>query len=216
MKYTIVIGNKNYSSWSMRPWLVLDHFGLAYEEVMVPLDMPETRPTILEHSPAGKVPVLLDGGFAVWDSMAIIEYLAERHPDLPIWPAELQARSRARSLAMEMHAGFAGLRTSCPMNLKVVKRFKHRGGSATARDVARFEAMVRDRLARSGGPFLFGEWTAVDAMYAPVAARLTGYSWPMEGPTRAYVEAVQGEASYRKWRAAGLEETWVHPRVDKA
>ncbi len=216
MKYTIVIGNKNYSSWSMRPWLVLDHFGFEYDEVMVPLDMPETRSTILTYSPAGKVPVLLDGSYAVWDSMAIIEYLAERHPDAGIWPSDLQDRTRARALAMEMHSGFAGLRTYCPMNLKAVKRFKPRGGAQAARDVARFETIVRDRMARGGGPFLFGEWCAVDAMYAPLTARLTGYSWPMEPATQRYVEAVQADPSYKKWMAAGVEESWVHARSDKA
>ncbi|RAH97835.1 glutathione S-transferase [Acuticoccus sediminis] len=216
MKYTIVIGNKNYSSWSMRPWLVLDHFGLEYDEVMVPLDMPETRTTILSFSPSGRVPVLVDGGFAVWDSLSIIEYLAEKHPDLGIWPSDPHDRARARSLAAEMHGGFTGLRVACPMNLKAVKKFKARGGSAAARDVARFEGLISDRVARSGGPFLFGEWSAVDAMYAPMTARLTGYSWPMEPATQRYVEAVQSEASYKKWRAAALEERWVHPRSDRA
>lgn len=216
MKLTIVIGNKNYSSWSMRPWLVLDHFGFEYDEVMVPLDQPETRPTILSYSPAGRVPVLVDGGFAVWDSLAIIEYLAELKPEAAIWPADRKDRAAARALASEMHSGFAALRQALPMNLKVVKPYKSRGGAAAERDIARFEAMVRDRMARTDGPFLFGEWSAVDAMYAPVAARLSGYSWPMEDATRAYVGAVQGEASYQKWLAAGLEERWTHPRVDKA
>lgn len=216
MNLTIVIGNKNYSSWSMRPWLVLDHFGFDYDEVVVPLDQPETRATILGYTPAGKVPVLLEGAFAVWDSLAIIEYLAELKPDAGIWPTDRKDRARARALASEMHSGFAALRQALPMNLKVVKPHKARGGAATERDVARFEAMVRDRMARTDGPFLFGAWSAVDAMYAPVAARLTGYSWPMEEATRAYVSAVQGEASYQKWLAAGLEERWVHPRVDKA
>ena len=119
MSYTIIIGNKNYSSWSMRPWLVLEHFGLPFDEIMIPLDTPETRASILNHSPAGKVPILLDGSFAVWDSMAIIEYLAEKHPDLGIWPADPKMRARARAVALEMHAGFGPMRQALPMNLKM-------------------------------------------------------------------------------------------------
>ena len=216
MTMTIVIGNKNYSSWSMRPWLVLDHFGLPYAEVLIPLDLPETRPSILKHSPAGKVPILIDGHVPVWDSMAIIEYLAERHPEAAVWPADRTARARARSIAMEMHSGFPAARYHLPMNLKAVKPFAPRGGAEVERDIARFEAIVLDALETSGGPFLFGEWCAADAMYAPMTARLTGYSWPMADTTRRYVEAVQGEASYRRWRDAGIAEPWAHAHADAA
>ncbi|ORE95434.1 glutathione S-transferase domain-containing protein [Stappia sp. 22II-S9-Z10] len=216
MSYTIIIGNKNYSSWSMRPWLVLEHFGLPFDEIMIPLDTPETRASILNHSPAGKVPILLDGSFAVWDSMAIIEYLAEKHPDLGIWPADPKTRARARAVALEMHAGFGPMRQALPMNLKMVKRWKPRGGGPVVRDIARFEALIRDGVNRFGGPFLFGEWSAADAMYAPMTARLTGYSWPMEPATAAYVRAVQAEPAYRKWYEAGIVEPWSHTNADKA
>ncbi|MBJ3776700.1 glutathione S-transferase family protein [Acuticoccus mangrovi] len=211
MSYTIVVGNKNYSSWSMRAWLVIDHFGLDYEEDLVPLDEADTRARLLAYSPAGKVPTLIDRGRAVWDSLAIIEYLAERHPDLPIWPADPMERALARSLSAEMHSGFQALRSACPMNLRKTFPFRRRGGRRAERDVARIEALIGDRIARSGGPFLFGEWGAVDAMYAPVTARLTGYSWPVSKVTLSYCAAVQQEASYRRWYKAGVVEPWVIP-----
>ena len=208
MRFKIVIGNKNYASWSMRPWLVLDHFGFEYEEELVPLDQADTRARLLSYSPAAKVPILIDRSYAVWDSLAIIEYLAEQKPDAGIWPADLQERARARSLSAEMHAGFNALRRACPMNLRKEFVFKLRGGAAARKDVERFEGIVRDRMMRSGGPFLFGEWCAADAMYAPLASRIATYNWPVNHETQSYVEAVLGEASFQKWRAAGVEESW--------
>lgn len=209
MRYKILIGNKNYSSWSMRPWLVLNHFGFDYDEEMIPLDTAETRPRILAYSPAGRVPVLVDRSFAVWDSLAIIEYLAEAKPEAWIWPEDRQDRARARSLAAEMHSGFPAMRNACPMNLRKSFKWKPRGGPAAQKDFERFETIVRDRTMRGGGPFLFGEWSAVDAMYAPYVSRLTGYNWPMNETTRAYAAAVEAEASFRKWKEAALTETWV-------
>ena len=209
MRYTIVIGNKNYSSWSMRPWLVLDHFGFEFDEELIPLDEEDTRRKVLTYSPAGQVPVLVHRSFAVWDSLAIIEYLAEVRADAGIWPEDLQQRAVARSLSAEIHSGYRALRTACPMNLRKSFKFKRRGGAAAEREVARFEDMVRERVGRSGGPFLFGEFTAVDAMFAPVVARLAGYAWPLAQGTRTYVEAVQTLPSYRRWRDAALQETWV-------
>ncbi|MEM8665774.1 MAG: glutathione S-transferase family protein [Pseudomonadota bacterium] len=209
MRYTIVIGNKNYSSWSLRPWLVLDHFGFEYEEELVALDLEDTRSRLLAFSPAAKVPILIDRSYAVWDSLAIIEYLAEVNPDAGIWPSDMQERARARTLSAEMHAGFPGLRKACPMNLKKSFKFRPRGGPAAVKDVERFEQIVRDRMMRSGGPFLFGEWGAVDAMYTPLATRLATYNWPMNDETRAYVDALLATPSFLKWREAALEEKWV-------
>ena len=214
MTYTIIIGNKNYSSWSMRPWLVLDHFGFEYTEEVVPLNQPETRPTILTYSAAGKVPVLIDRSFAVWDSLAIIEYLAETQPDARIWPEDVQERAIARALSAEMHSGFQALRAACPMNLRATKSFRPRGGAKSARDVTRFEGIVRDRMMRSDGPFLFGAWCAVDAMYAPLASRLSTYAWPLEEATARYVAAIEGEASFRRWREGALAESWVIDREE--
>lgn len=209
MRYKILVGNKNYSTWSMRPWLVLDHFGFEYDEEVIPLEHADTRSRILAYSPAGKVPVLVDRSFVVWDSLAIIEYLAELKPEARIWPEERQDRARARSLAAEMHAGFPAIRKACPMNLRKTFKWKPRGGPAAQKDFERFETIVRDRMMRGGGPFLFGEWGAVDAMYAPFVTRLTHYSWPLSETTRAYCAAVEGEASFRKWKEAAVKESWV-------
>lgn len=209
MRYTIVIGNKNYSSWSMRPWLVLDHFEFDFDEELIPLDEDDTRERILQVSPSGRVPVLLAGPFGVWDSLAIIEYLAEHNPDVSVWPTDERDRARARSLSAEMHAGFAALRAACPMNLRKRFRWKLRGGAAAKRDVQRFEDIVRDQITRSGGPYLFGDFTAADAMYAPLVTRLDTYAWPMDNLTRSYVETVLKNPSVQKWREAALEEHWV-------
>ncbi|MEM0906965.1 MAG: glutathione S-transferase family protein [Pseudomonadota bacterium] len=211
MRYKIVIGNKNYSSWSMRPWLVLDHFGFEYKEDLVPLDQETTRATLLSYSPAAKVPILIDRSFAVWDSLAIVEYLAEAEPDKGIWPADVQERGRARSLSAEMHSGFSALRRGCPVNIRKTFKFKQRGGPAAQKDVERFEGIVRDRLMRSGGPFLFGGWSAVDAMFTPLACRIKGYNWPVNAETSSYVDALLANQSYQRWKAAALQETWILP-----
>ena len=209
MTYKIIIGNKNYSSWSMRPWLVIDHFGFKYEEELVLLDQPDTRSKLLGYSPAAKVPILIDRSFPVWDSLAIMEYLHEANPEAGIWPEPLQERARARSISAEMHSGLAALRKACPMNLRKTFPFRPRGGPAAQKDVDRFEGIVRDRMMRSGGPFLFGKWCAADAMFAPVCARIKGYGWPVEKTTAAYVDAVIAEKSFQKWRTAALEEPWI-------
>jgi len=193
----------------MRPWLVLDHFGFEFDEELIPLDEEDTRARILSYSPAGRVPVLVHRSFAVWDSLAIIEYLAEDRPEARIWPRDRYERAIARSVAAEMHSGYGALRAACPMNLRKTFRFKRRGGVQAEKEVERFEAMVRDRTARSGGPFLFGDFTAADAMFAPLVARLVGYSWPLAPETRTYAEAVQNLPSYRRWKEAALEEHWV-------
>ncbi|MEM9221805.1 MAG: glutathione S-transferase family protein [Pseudomonadota bacterium] len=209
MRFKIVIGNKNYSSWSMRPWLVLDHFGFEFEEDLVRLDMDDTRGKLLAYSPAAKVPILIDRSYAVWDSLAIVEYLAEVSPEFAIWPKDLHERARARALVAEMHSGFMALRQGCPMNLRKTFEFKLRGGAEARKDVDRFEQIIRDRMMRSGGPFLFGEWGAVDAMFTPLATRLKTYAWPLEDLTEAYVNALLGNASFVKWRDAGVAESWV-------
>lgn len=214
---TLVIANKLYSSWSMRPWLLMRHLEIAFDEVVIPLDLPDTRARVLEHSPAGKVPILKDGDVTVWESLAIMEYVAETSA-APVWPADKQARAMARAVAAEMHAGFSALRSACPMNLG--KRYPSRDrGEAVARDVARFEAIVRDARARfgAGGPFLFGAFSAADAMYAPLATRLDTYSIPVDQATRAYVDAILGLPAFREWRTAALRETWVveHDEVDE-
>jgi glutathione S-transferase len=206
---TLVIANKMYSSWSLRPWLLLKQFGVAFDEVLIPLDQPDTKERVLRHSPAGKVPVLIDGGATVWESLAIMDYVGESL-GARVWPEERRARAMARSVAAEMHAGFQALRNACPMNLG--KSFARRErGAAVDRDVARFEEVVGAArgLAGAGGPFLFGSFTAADAMYAPLATRLDTYGFALDPRTRAYVDAILAMPAFREWREAALRETWI-------
>ncbi|QFU16028.1 glutathione S-transferase family protein [Microvirga thermotolerans] len=206
---TLVIGNKLYSSWSMRPWLLMKQLGVAFDEVLVPLDLPDTRTRVLAYSPAGKVPVLVDGDVTVWETLAIMEYVGDAY-GAPVWPEDRKARAMARVVASEMHAGFQALRSACPMNLG--KKYATRDrGEAVARDVARFSEIVRDARKRFGvgGPFLFGAFSAADAMYAPLATRLDTYSIPLDGTTQAYVDAILALPAFQEWRQAGLKEEWV-------
>jgi glutathione S-transferase len=215
---TLVIGNKNYSSWSLRPWLAMRAAGIAFEEMVIPLDEPETKALILDHSPAGKVPILVDGPVTVWESLAILEYIAEAYPESRLWPEDRAARAHARAISAEMHAGFGALRDACPMNLR--KRFacRDRGGQV-ARDVERIQAMWLDCRQRFGadGPFLFGTFSAADAMYAPVVSRFHTYSIPVDGVVQAYMGAVMGLPAFNEWRRAALAEPWtlLHDEVDE-
>jgi glutathione S-transferase len=206
----LVIGNKRYSSWSLRPWLLMTHFGIAFEEIGVLLDTPSFKPTVLKYSPAGRVPCLVDGDVSVFETLAIIEYLAETHPDLAIWPRERAARALARSIANEMHAGFGALREACPMNLRRSFPWRDRGAAVNA-DVGRIVALWRDARARfgAGGPFLFGAFSAADAMYAPVATRLDTYAFPVAADTRAYIDAILTLPAFRAWKAGADAETEI-------
>lgn len=209
----LVIGNKNYSSWSMRPWVLMRQLGLPFDEVKLRLDFsPDSvfRRAVARFSPAGRVPVLVDEGFAVWDSLAIVEYLHERFPDRGVWPAAAQERARARSLAAEMHAGFGALRSRCPMNIEaalpeVGARLWVEHAELRA-DVARIETMWAQALAASGGPFLFGAFSAADAFYAPVCTRLRTYALPLVEITRRYIDAVSAVPSVTVWIADALAE----------
>lgn len=206
----LVIGNKRYSSWSLRPWLLLTHFAIPFDEITILLDTPEFKPEVLKYAGSGKVPCLVDGDVAVFETLAIIEYLAESFPDRAVWPADRAARALARSIANEMHAGFAGLRAACPMNLRRHFPWKDRGPAAAA-DVARIVAAWRDARARfgAGGPFLFGAFSAADAMFAPVVTRLDTYAWPVAADTRAYMDAILALPAYRAWKAAADAETEI-------
>ena len=213
---TLVIGNKCHSSWSLRPWILLKQFGIPFEEVLIPfadpIDSPEWKAEVRRYSPAAKVPALVDGHVAVWESLAIMEYLAESHPDLAIWPRDRAARAMARSIAAEMHAGFSALRSACPMNLG--KKYPERDrGLAVAKDVGRIVEIwtaARERFG-PGGPFLFGSFTAADAMFAPVVTRFETYSIGTEPVCRAYMDAVIATPAFQAWRAAALAETWFVP-----
>jgi glutathione S-transferase len=206
---TLVIANKTYSSWSLRPWLLMKQFGVAFDEITIPLDLPDTKARVLQHSPAGKVPILIDGDVTVWESISIMEYVGEAY-GAPIWPEDRKARAMARSVAAEMHAGFSALRSACPMNLGKKYAQKDRG-EAVARDVARFSEIVRQArdLAGAGGPFLFGGFSAADAMYAPLATRLDTYSIPLDATTRAYVDAILALPAFQEWRSAAMTEAWI-------
>lgn len=206
---TLVIANKCYSSWSLRPWLLLKQMGVAFDEILIPLDLPDTKAQVLKHSPAGKVPILIDADVTVWESIAIMEHVGEAY-GAPVWPGDRNARAMARSVAAEMHAGFSALRSACPMNLGKKYAQKDRG-EAVARDVARFSGIVREARERfgAGGPFLFGAFSAADAMYAPLVTRLDTYSIVLDATTRAYVDAILSLPAFQEWRSAALKEAWI-------
>jgi glutathione S-transferase len=206
MALTLVIGNKNYSSWSLRPWLAMKMAGLAFDEMRIPLDQPDTRASILRHSPSGRVPCLIDDGPAgrlvVWDSLAICEYANEAYAGGRLWPVERVTRARARSAAAEMHSGFAPLRTHMSMDIRA-RKFE-RGAAALARedvaaDVTRIRALWFDALAESGGPFLFGEFSIADAFFAPVAMRFVTYGVELAPSLAAYRDRLVALAPMRQW-----------------
>ncbi len=212
MTLKLVIGNKNYSSWSMRPWLALRANKIPFEEIFIPLytDNAADKDRILSFSHSGKVPALIDGDITIWDSLAIIEYLAERFPEAGLWPEDRARRAHARSISAEMHSGFMALRNECGMNL-------HRPGgavelSADARaNVARIQEIWIECLERHGtlGPFLFGAFGAADAMFAPVVHRFRTYAIPVAPRAAAYMETMMALPAFAEWTRAGLAEALV-------
>ncbi len=206
----LIIGNKNYSSWSLRAWLAVRLTGASFEEILIPLDTPEFSEQVRRYSAAARVPVLLDGDIAIWDSLAIIEYLAEKFPDCGLWPEDTTMRALARSCVCEMHSGFSGLRSQFPMNLRRAPAPHPQGADASA-DLARIAAMWRDLRARrvEGGDFLFGRFSAADCFYAPVVTRLLTFKLPLDEVSRAYCEAMMAHSFMKEWREAALEETWI-------
>jgi glutathione S-transferase len=212
MTLKLVIGNKNYSSWSMRPWLVMRAAGIAFEEVFIPLytDNKADKDRILSFSRAGKVPALVDGDVTVWDSLSIIEYLAERFPDAKLWPQDRAARAYARSISAEMHSGFLPLRSECGMNLHRPVGAVTLSADAQA-NVARVQEIwteCRDRHGKSG-PYLFGAFTAADAMYAPVVHRFRTYAIGVSPQVQAYMNTMMALPAFAEWTKAGLAETLV-------
>jgi glutathione S-transferase len=208
----LVIGNKRYSSWSLRPWLLLAHHGVAFDEVVLPLDTPEFSERIGALSPSRRVPALRHGELDLWDSLAIVEYANETWLDGAGWPADRLQRARARACAAEMHSGFTALRGECPMNVCRMLPAPLPLSAAAEADVARVVALWRDALNRSGGPFLFGGFGIIDAFFAPVTTRLTTYAIPIPADARAYIEAVQSLPAFRRWVDDAAREPW---RIDK-
>ncbi len=214
-EYTLVIGNKNYSSWSMRGWLAMKQTGLPFEEIVIPLDQDETRHRILEHSPAGKVPVLNHDGRIIWDSLAILEYLAERAPEAGLWPRLVDARAEARCVCAEMHSGFQALRNHMPMNIRESLPGEGRGEGVDD-DIRRITDVWRESLRRhgGGGPFLFGEWSGADAFFAPVVSRFNTYGVQLDDICRTYADRVMAWPAMAEWCEAAKAEPWGMARID--
>ena len=201
----LIIGNKNYSSWSLRPWLAMKHLKLDFEEERIALDQPDTKERIASHSSAGYVPILIDGGVKVWESMAIMEHLAEKYPQL--WPDNPQAKAIARSVAMEMHASFASLRSEMPMNIRASGR-RVIPSPAAKQDIERIISIWSSARQdwQGEGPWLFGRFSIADAMYAPVAARFRTYGVHLEQPAASFMECLFGAPTWREWCSAAEQE----------
>ena len=210
----LYIGNKNYSSWSMRPWVLLKQAGIPFQEVKVLFDSFDPgsnfKVTLDGVTPAGKVPVLLDGDFAIWDTLAIAEYVAEKFPEKKLWPQDPRARARARSICAEMHSGFAALRGSCGMNIEAslphIGQLVWRDKPAVRADVQRIVSMWGELLAQHGGPLLFGDFTIADSYFAPVCMRLKTYALPVPAEISAYVERVRALPGIKAWIDDALAE----------
>jgi glutathione S-transferase len=213
----LVIGNRNYSSWSLRPWLFMKQNAIAFEEVCIPLYQAGSKERLLSYSPSGKVPVLLEGEIRIWDSLAILEYLAEAHPGTCGWPADTVARATARSVCAEMHSGFPALRQKLSMNVRKVFAPRIWPAEVVA-EIDRVQSLWQSCRERhgTGGPFLFGRFSAADAMYAPVVWRFIGYSVPLAPAARAYCDAMLALPAMQEWRAAAAAEAETLPQFEMA
>lgn len=209
-KLTLYIANKNYSSWSFRPWMALTGVGIDFEEVLIPFDYPNGNPNIKAVSPSGHVPMLQHGTLKIWESFAIIEYAAELHPEAGLLPKEPAKRALARSVSMEMMSSFRGLRSACPMNIRRPKG-KIALPDGVSADINRIETIWRNLRQTSGGPFLFGEFSGVDAMFAPVVNRFDIYDLVDSNDTLAYMDAMKAHPAWLTWEAAARAEPWIVP-----
>lgn len=211
----LIFANRNYSSWSLRPWLVLKHFGIPFDEELVLLNGEGWKEIIRKKSPSGKVPVLIDGEAVVPETIAIIEYLHDKFPAKGIWPSNRLERAQARAVSAEMHGGFMALRDLAPMNL----RASHPGKvdfDTVAADLRRIEQIWGDLTSDSGGPYLFGKFCAADAMFAPVATRIRTYALPVSDAAMEYVEAIYALPAFQEWLAEAVREPWIveHDEID--
>ena len=214
MSLTLVIGNKNYSSWSLRPWLAMKHAQIPFDEVRIPLQQADTTSEIRRYSPSARVPCLIDGTLTVWDSLAICEYVNEQHARGALWPREVAARARARAVVAEMHSGFGALRTHMAMDIR--SHHSQLGAVARARpdvaqNIARIQEIWNECLAASSGPFLFGAFSIADAFFAPVVTRFRTYDVPLSARLSGYSDAVLALPPMREWTAAATAETEVIP-----
>jgi glutathione S-transferase len=210
MSLHLIIGNKNYSSWSFRPWLAMKVAGIAFDETVISLDAPDFKARLTALGGSGRVPVLIDGDTRVWESLAILEYLAEKFPAAGLWPQDASARARARAVASEMHAGFTALRKQLPMN--VARLVKSRAlDPSTEKDIARIGAIWSECRSKYGasGAFLFGQFGAADAMFAPVVWRFHTYAVEVSATARGYMQAMMALPAWHEWRDAARRETWV-------
>ncbi len=212
----LIIGNKNYSSWSFRPWIALKAAGIPFDEEVISLYVEGSREQILKRSPAGKVPILIDGEVRVWESLAILEYIAEKFPAANLWPSDPAARAHARAISTEMHGGFPALRSECGMNLwrPPAKRALSADAQANIARVQEIWTEARERFG-AGGPFLFGTFSVADAMYAPVVARFDTYMIDVSAPVKAYMQAMIALPAWQEWRRAALKEEWVIPKFEE-
>ena len=215
MTLTLVIGSKNYSSWSLRPWLALAHHKIPFEEVLIPNGSADFKTKVASHGAGKTVPILLDGKEKIWETIAILEYLAEKFPQAKLWPADPMARAHARAISAEMHSGFSALRGHYHFNLRR-KRARPSNPPEVEADVARIATIWRAARERfgTGGEFLFGAFGAADCMYAPVAGRIVSYELKVDRVASAYVEAIQALPAYRAWFDAAQREPWGYPVTD--
>ncbi len=218
MTYKLVIAGKAYSSWSLRPWIAMKHFGIPFEEIMISYEHADWKERALKYSPAGLVPVLIDGDLTIWDSLAIFEYLAEKHPEKPMWPKDAKTRAVARSVAAEMHSGFADLRKYCPCNFRRANKPRTNIPAEAKANIARIENVWHDMIARFGGPYLMGEaFTLADAMYAPVANRFYAYDLSKDAIANKYVATLYALPAYREWlQDAAAESYYIKEMEDLA
>lgn len=214
MTIQLLIGNKNHSSWSLRAWLALKETGIPFEETVIELYAPGAKEKILDWSPMGKVPTIKDGGLHVWDSLSVLEYLAETYPEKQLWPADKAARAHARSVSAEMHSSFRAIRMEMPMDIRAERPDLPMSEECLA-DAARMEEIWTDCLKRYGGPFLFGHFTIADCMYAPIPYRFRTYGYEPKAQAADYMRHMLARPSMREWEAAALKETWRLERFER-
>lgn len=203
----LIIGNKRYSSWSLRPWILMKHFDIPFEEVLIKLDLPDTTTNIKKYNPTGKVPALIDNDFLIWESAAIMEYLNERFPEKKMYPVKPEDRALARALSMEMHAGFNQMREHLSFNVR--NNFEDFDLSPAMEDIKRVKTIWTEALTKSKGPFLFGDFSIADAMYAPVVGRFKSYGVQVEGLVKNYCESIMSLPAMKEWYEGAMKEDFV-------